>query len=113
MAKDDVGYTETANKLSEEKDEVMPKGEEGMTRAKWLALIALGIRYTTTFQQGTCIRAIIKSIDEALGMINTHRSKKWQLTLFEGSTSYYNWMLSASTITSTISLPFGQKSSCA
>ena len=40
-----------------------------MTRAKWLALIALGLSYTTAFQQGACIGAIVKSIDEALGKL--------------------------------------------
>jgi hypothetical protein len=41
--------------------------EPRMTKAKWLACIALGISYTTAFQQGATVGAIIKSIDEALG----------------------------------------------
>jgi hypothetical protein len=42
-------------------------GEQGMTRAKWLACLSLGLLYTTSFQQGACLGAIVKSIDEALG----------------------------------------------
>ncbi|RDI79439.1 hypothetical protein Vi05172_g10580 [Venturia inaequalis] len=87
-SKSDTTYTETTSRSSLEKTDPMGEGEEGMTRAKWLALIALGIGYTTAFQQGACIGAIVKSIDEALG-----------------PTTYYNWMLSAGTITSTMSLP--------
>jgi hypothetical protein len=44
------------------------EGEIGMTRAKWLACLALGLSYTTAFQQGACLGAIVKSIDEALGV---------------------------------------------
>jgi hypothetical protein len=44
------------------------EGESGMTRAKWLACFALGLSYTTAFQQGACLGAIVKSIDEALGV---------------------------------------------
>jgi hypothetical protein len=44
------------------------EGESGMTRAKWLACLALGLSYTTAFQQGACLGAIVKSIDEALGV---------------------------------------------
>jgi len=62
--------------------------EPRMTKAKWLACIALGISYTTAFQQGATLGAIVKSIDEALG-----------------PTSYYNWMLSASTVSTSIALP--------
>jgi hypothetical protein len=43
------------------------EGEAGMTKAKWLACFALGLSYTTAFQQGACLGAIVKSIDEALG----------------------------------------------
>jgi hypothetical protein len=42
--------------------------EHRMTKAKWLACIALGISYTTAFQQGATVGAIIKSIDQVLGM---------------------------------------------
>jgi hypothetical protein len=44
------------------------EGESHMTRAKWLACLALGLSYTTAFQQGACLGAIVKSIDEALGV---------------------------------------------
>jgi hypothetical protein len=54
-SKNDTTYIETSSKSSLEKDDLMGEGEEGMTRAKWLALIALGIGYTTAFQQGACI----------------------------------------------------------
>jgi hypothetical protein len=43
------------------------EGDSRMNKAKWLALFALGLSYMTAFQQGACIGAIIKSIDEALG----------------------------------------------
>jgi hypothetical protein len=43
------------------------EGEARMTKAKWLACFALGLSYTTAFQQGACLGAIVKSIDEALG----------------------------------------------
>jgi hypothetical protein len=53
-----------------EKPDIDPEdeGESGMTRAKWLACFALGLSYTTAFQQGACLSAIVKSIDEALGV---------------------------------------------
>lgn len=43
-------------------------GEPRMTRAKWLACLALGLGYTTTFQQIACTATIIKHIDDELGM---------------------------------------------
>jgi hypothetical protein len=54
-SKNDTTYIETRSKSSLDKDDLMGEAEEGMTRAKWLALIALGIGYTTAFQQGACI----------------------------------------------------------
>lgn len=54
-SKSEIAYIETTSKSSLEKVEAMGEGGEGMTRAKWLALIALGIGYTTAFQQGACI----------------------------------------------------------
>ena len=47
------------------------EGEVRMTKAKWLACLALGISYTSAVQQGACLGAIVKSIDEALGMSDT------------------------------------------
>jgi hypothetical protein len=49
--------------LDDDDDYIEPR----MTKAKWLACIALGISYTTAFQQGATLGAIVKSIDEALG----------------------------------------------
>jgi hypothetical protein len=46
------------------------QGEAHMTKAKWLACFALGLSYTTAFQQGACLGAIVKSIDEALGSLH-------------------------------------------
>jgi hypothetical protein len=46
-------------------------GETRMTKAKWLACLALGLSYTSAVQQGACLGAIVKSIDEALGMYCT------------------------------------------
>lgn len=44
-------------------------GEARMTKAKWLACIALGLGYTTSMQQATCLGAILRSINLALGEI--------------------------------------------
>jgi hypothetical protein len=38
-----------------------------MTKAVWLACIALGFAYTTSFQQNACTSAIVKHIDTELG----------------------------------------------
>src|ERR1700735_3839347 len=78
-------------------------GESGMTKAKWLACLALGLSYTTAFQQGACLGAIVKSIDEALGvcfcLVSCATTDRRQ------PTTYYNWMISASTISTSVSLP--------
>jgi len=55
----------TISNNSEEDEYIEPR----MTKAKWLACIALGISYTTAFQQGATLGAIIKSIDQVLGML--------------------------------------------
>jgi hypothetical protein len=44
-----------------------PQGTSNMTKAKWLACIALGFSYTTAFQQNACTAAIVKHIDTELG----------------------------------------------
>lgn len=44
------------------------EGEVHMSKAKWLALFALGTAYMTHVQQGACIAMIVKSIDIALGI---------------------------------------------
>ena len=40
-----------------------------MTLAKWLACIALGTCFTTAYQQNLTTSAIVKHIDNALGMM--------------------------------------------
>jgi hypothetical protein len=42
--------------------------EQHMTKAIWLACIALSLSYTTAFQQNACTAAIVKHIDTELGM---------------------------------------------
>ena len=79
--------------------------EPRMTKAKWLACIALGISYTTAFQQGATLGAIIKSIDEALGMFMKSFPPLTIPTNLIGPTTYYNWMLSATTVSTSIALP--------
>jgi hypothetical protein len=68
----EVAATPSREVPSSDEAEVSPKDEEEyieprMTKAKWLACLALGISYTTAFQQGATVGAIVKSIDEALG----------------------------------------------
>jgi hypothetical protein len=61
--------SETSSKALDSSEDKVNNGagEQRMTRAKWLACIALAVSYTTSFQQAACLGAIIKSIDEALG----------------------------------------------
>jgi MFS family permease len=87
-------------RVSDDEEYIEPR----MTKAKWLACIALGISYTTAFQQGATLGAIIKSIDIALGL-SEDISHLDILTNSLGPTSYYNWMLSASTVSTSIALP--------
>jgi len=63
-------------------------GPTRMTRAKWLACIALGLGYTTTFQQLACTGSIIRHIDAELGHSPQH-----------------NWMLAAYTLCLAVCLP--------
>jgi hypothetical protein len=42
-----------------------------MTKAVWLACIALGFSYTTAVQQMACTSAIVKHIDAELGISNS------------------------------------------
>lgn len=48
--------------------------ETRMTKAKWLACIALCISYTTAFQQNAVTAAIAKHIDDELGTLLGDRS---------------------------------------
>jgi hypothetical protein len=42
--------------------------QQVMTKAVWLACIGLGLAYTTAFQQNACTTAIVKHIDDELGI---------------------------------------------
>jgi hypothetical protein len=44
--------------------------QQTMTKAVWLACIALCLAYTTAFQQSSCTNAIVKHIDTELGMFS-------------------------------------------
>jgi hypothetical protein len=58
----------------DENAEIAPKSTEtGMTKAKWLACIALCLSYTTSYQQNACTSAILKQIDEKLGKFGSNR----------------------------------------
>jgi hypothetical protein len=48
-----------------------------MNKEKWLACIALCLAYTTAFQQNSCTGAILKHIDEALGMHIVRKHDTW------------------------------------
>ncbi|KIW02082.1 uncharacterized protein PV09_06575 [Verruconis gallopava] len=87
VKKEGIEKVEHVNSNDASSDEA-PAVKHKITTTQWLAIIALALSYMTAFQQGACTAAIVKSIDEALG-----------------PTTYYNWMLTANTITSTISLP--------
>src|ERR1700744_4519370 len=43
--------------------------EQHMTTTIWLACIALGLSYSTAFQQNACTTAIVKHIDTELGLL--------------------------------------------
>ncbi|KAF1985327.1 MFS general substrate transporter [Aulographum hederae CBS 113979] len=73
---------------SGEKDGGSSPGEARMTKAKWLAFVALALSYTTSSQQSNCTATILKLVDEELG-----------------PTTYYNWMLSTYTILLATTLP--------
>jgi MFS family permease len=110
--KSEVIYGENMNSSQSTGLEALPpndeEGEKKMTKAKWLALFALGTAYMTAVQQGACIGMIVKSIDIALGNFKErtiHFRIISYLTTNLGPTTYYNWLLSASHITATISLP--------
>ena len=45
----------------------VPKQDNSMNKAKWLACCALCLAYTTAYQQNACTSAILKHIDEKLG----------------------------------------------
>ena len=65
----EVTLAETViNKEAEESShEALTQPETRMTKAKWLACIALCVSYTTAYQQSACTAAIVKHIDSQLG----------------------------------------------
>jgi hypothetical protein len=69
--KSEVIYGENINSSQSTGLEALPaideEGEKQMTKAKWLALFALGTAYMTAVQQGACMGMIVKSVDIALG----------------------------------------------
>jgi hypothetical protein len=76
MANKDKASLELNDVTRENRDlDAEDDGDTGMTRAKWLACFALGLSYTTAFQQGACLGAIVKSIDEALGVCHLSASR--------------------------------------
>jgi hypothetical protein len=70
-SRSDTAKIESGGEINGRSDETISNdqgdGEARMTKAKWLACFALALSYTTAFQQGACLSAIVKSIDEALG----------------------------------------------
>ena len=50
--------------------------ETRMTKAKWLACIALCISYSTAFQQNAVTAAIAKHIDDELGIVQSSLSTR-------------------------------------
>jgi hypothetical protein len=57
---------EKADVSSNDEDEIA-RPQKTMTKAIWLACIALCLSYTTAFQQNSCTAAIVKHIDAELG----------------------------------------------
>jgi hypothetical protein len=58
---------EKADISSNDEDEIARPQKAVMTKAIWLACIALCLSYTTAFQQNACTAAIVKHIDAELG----------------------------------------------
>ncbi|KAF1812828.1 MFS general substrate transporter [Eremomyces bilateralis CBS 781.70] len=83
----EVVPTPTSNDVSSTTSETAG-GPPGMTKAKWLACIALALGYTTTFQQFACTGSIVRHIDLELG-----------------HSPQYNWMLAVYTLGLAVCLP--------
>jgi hypothetical protein len=49
-------------------DSPLRKSLPTMNKEKWLACVALCLSYTTAYQQNACTSAILKHIDEKLGI---------------------------------------------
>jgi hypothetical protein len=67
---DDLARTKTLHGDHSSDSDAPPlqRTQTTMNKEKWLACIALCLAYTTAFQQNSCTGAILKQIDEALGM---------------------------------------------
>lgn len=83
----------------------LQRTDTSMNKAKWLACVALCLAYTTAYQQNACTSAILKHIDEKLGVYHDQVAIYQVYSSFLGPTTYYNWMLTAYTISVSISLP--------
>jgi hypothetical protein len=65
----DNGTTAQVERASSDSSNNTPAGKQPtMTKAIWLACIGLGLAYTTAFQQNACTSAIVKHIDDELGI---------------------------------------------
>jgi hypothetical protein len=84
QSKDEVVNLSVADSTDDDQEQ----GPTRMTKAKWLACLALGLGYTTAFQQLACTGTILRHIDEELG-----------------HSSQYNWMLAAYTLAQAVCLP--------
>ena len=61
---------------SDHEEKQAPPVETRMTKAKWLACIALCISYSTAFQQNAVTAAIAKHIDDELGIVQSSLSTR-------------------------------------
>jgi hypothetical protein len=61
---------ENIDDVSSRNEVILQRTETTMNKAKWLACVALCLAYTTAYQQNACTSAILKHIDEKLGMYN-------------------------------------------
>jgi hypothetical protein len=64
----DNGTTTQVERASSSSTNNVGERQQTMTKAVWLACIGLGLAYTTAFQQNACTTAIVKHIDDELGM---------------------------------------------
>jgi hypothetical protein len=61
---------ENIDDVSSSDEVTLQRTETTMNKAKWLACVALCLAYTTAYQQNACTSAILKHIDEKLGIFN-------------------------------------------
>ena len=100
---EEIPQVEAADNSSNDDDN--PTRQTTMTRAVWLACIALCLSYTTAFQQNSCTSAIVKHIDAELGKSRPYDVYEEDLMFLAGPTNYYNWILSSYTIAVSVTLP--------